>query len=98
MAAKRRKRRKKGEASKKLAFWAAAVATACPIASYTLAAFGLDPVSDLTGKIFTACVAYLVTYAGKSLGEKVSRNRHGLDADGKPFSEPVDNNETEAKG
>lgn len=81
-------RKKKIEASKRLAYWAAVVASICPVASYTLAAFGLEPVSDLTSTIFTACVGYLITYAGKSLGEKISRNRHGLDADGNPHHAP----------
>lgn len=102
MAAKkrRRKRKKKIEASKRLAYWAAIVASVCPIASYTLAARGLDPVSDLTSTIFTACIGYLITYAAKSLGEKVSRNRHGLDADGNPLPDPSGDtlNNEEAQG
>ena len=88
MAAKkrRRKRKKKIEVSKKLAYWAASVATLSAASSLLLSAFGRDPVGELTGTIFTACVGYLITYAGKSLGEKISRNRHGLDADGNPIS------------
>jgi hypothetical protein len=76
------------------------VASVCPIASYSLAARGLDPVSDLTSTIFTACIGYLITYAAKSLGEKVSRNRHGLDADGNPLPDPSGDtlNNEEAKG
>lgn len=75
------------------------MASVCPIASYTLAARGLDPVSDLTSTIFTACIGYLITYAAKSLGEKVSRNRHGLDADGNPLPDQTGSSEeTEAKG
>ena len=75
MAAKkrRRKRKKKIEASKKLAYWAASVATLSAASSLLLSAFGRDPVGELTGTIFTACVGYLITYAGKSLGEKISR-------------------------
>lgn len=48
----------------------------------------------------TACVGYLITYAGKSLGEKISRNRHGLDADGNPLPDPSGDtlNNEEAKG
>ena len=78
MAAKkrRRKRKKKIEASKKLAYWAAIVASLSAATSYLLSAFGRDPVSEVTGTIFTACVGYLITYAGKSLGEKLSRNKH----------------------
>lgn len=34
---------------------------------------------------FTACIGYLVSYAAKSATEKISRNRHGLDADGNPI-------------
>ena len=93
MAAKkrRRKRKKKIEASKKLAYWAASVATLSAASSLLLSAFGRDPVGELTGTIFTACVGYLITYAGKSLGEKISRNRHGLDADGNPLPDPSGN-------
>ena len=42
--------------------------------------------SDVTTTIFTACIGYLVSYAAKSATEKISRNRHGLDADGNPIS------------
>ena len=39
-------------------------------------------------------------YAGKSLGEKISRNRHGLDADGNPLPDPSGDtlNNEEAQG
>lgn len=80
MAARRRRRRskkKKIEASKRLAYWAAIVASVCPIASYTLAARGLDPVSDLTSTIFTACIGYLITYAAKSLGKRSAETATG---------------------
>ena len=91
MAAKkrRRKRKKKIEASKKLAYWAASVATLSAASSLLLSAFGRDPVGELTGTIFTAC-----------LGEKISRNRHGLDADGNPLPDPSGDtlNNEEAKG
>ena len=89
-----------GEASKKLAYWAASVATLSAASSLLLSAFGRDPVGELTGTIFTACVGYLITYAGKSLGEKISRNRHGLDADGNPLPDPSGDtlNNKEAKG
>ena len=98
MAAKkrRRKRKKKIETSKKLAYWAASVATLSAASSLLLSAFGRDPVGELTGTIFTACVGYLITYAG----EKISRNRHGLDADGNPLPDPSGDtlNNEEAKG
>ena len=39
----------------------------------------------MTVTVFGACCAYLVSYAAASTTEKVSRNRHGLDADGFPL-------------
>lgn len=105
MAAKKRRRRrtkkKKVETSKLLAYWAIVVATVSAVASYMLAGFMRDPVSELTSTIFTVCIGYLITYAGKSLGEKISRNRHGLDADGNPHPTPEGEtitNDEEAKG
>ena len=75
------------EFSKILAVWATAIATGAVIASYTLSIFYRESVSDVTTTVFTACIGYLITYAGKSLGEKVSRNKHRLDADGNPLPE-----------
>ena len=75
--------RKSWEFSKKLAAWAVGIATATAAASYILALLDKQTTSDVT--IFTACIGYLITYAAKSATEKVSRNRHGLDADGKPL-------------
>lgn len=77
--------RRPWEFKKKLAAWAVVVATAAAVASYVLAARGKETVSDVTTTIFTACIAYLVSYAAASTSEKVSRNRHGLDADGNPI-------------
>ena len=75
------------------------MATLSAASSLLLSAFGRDPVGELTGTIFTACVGYLITYAGKSLGEKISRNRHRLDADGNPLPDQTGSSEeTEAKG
>jgi len=86
-------RRKKMETSKKLAWWAVMVATASLITHYALTSLGMEPSGDLTGGVFTACIGYLITYAGKSLGEKMSRNRHGLDADGNPLRKTVEGEE-----
>ena len=55
-------------------------------ASYVLAFRDQQTASDVTTTIFTACIGYLVSYAAKSATEKISRNRHGLDADGNPIS------------
>ena len=76
------KKKRKVEFSKKLAVWCVVIATLSAITSYCLAWFANDPVSDVTNTIFTACIGYLITYAGKSLGEKMSRNKHGVDHDG----------------
>ena len=74
--------RRPWEFKKKLA---AVVATAAAVASYVLAALGKETAGDVTITIFTACVTYLVSYAAAATSEKVSRNRHGLDADGNPI-------------
>lgn len=84
---KKKAQRKPLEFSKVLAIWAVFIATAAAVASYVLAAFYREAVSDVTTTIFTACIGYLITYAGKSLGEKLSRNKHRLDADGNPLPE-----------
>lgn len=80
------KERRPWEFSKKLAVWAVVIATASAAASFVLAACDKQTVSDVTSTIFTACAAYLVSYAAKSATEKISRNRHGLDANGNPIS------------
>ena len=77
--------RRPWEFKKKLAAWAVVVATAAAEYAFVLAAKDKQTVSDVTNTIFTACIGYLVTYAAKSATEKVSRNRHGLDADGNPI-------------
>lgn len=87
--AKTKAKKKKMETSKKLAWWSVGIATLTTIASYVLAYFDHQSVETLSATVFTACVTYLVAYATKSLGEKISRNRHGLDADGNPYTTPV---------
>ena len=100
---KRAKRRRSWEFSKKMAAWAVVVATLSAVASYVLAFRDQQTASEVTTTIFTACIGYLVSYAAKSAAEKVSRNRHGLDADGNPrpearqYTTPDTSNE-EAKG
>ena len=79
-------RRRPWEFSKKLAAWAVLVATLAAVASYVLAFRDQQTASDVTTTIFTACIGYLGSYAAKSATEKISRNRHGLDADGNPIS------------
>ena len=85
--------RKKMETSKKLAWWAVMVATASLITHYVLTSLGMEPSGELTGGVFGGCIGYLITYAGKSLGEKMSRNKHGLDVDGNPLRKTVEGEE-----
>ncbi len=80
-----KRKRKPWEFSKKLAAWAAGMATVSAALSFLLAFLGRETAGEVSTTVFTACVGYLITYAGKSLGEKISRNRHGLDEDGKPI-------------
>lgn len=77
--------RRPWEFKKKLAAWATVVATLSAVATYALAYLDKQTASDLTIAIFTGCIGYLVSYAAASTGEKISRNRHGLDADGVPY-------------
>lgn len=83
------------EFSKRLAAWCVIIATAAVVVSYVLAFQGLETAEGITTTVFTGCIGYLVTYAAKSTAEKVSRNRHGLDADGTPFGVQANNIETE---
>lgn len=88
-----RRRPRPWEFSKKLAAWAVAVATASAAASFVLALMDKQTVSDVTTTIFTACIGYLISYAAKSTTEKISRNRHGLDADGFPLDSGQEDSE-----
>lgn len=81
-----RYRRKREAKARRRPAWAVLVATAAAVASYVLAFRDQQTASDVTTTIFTACIGYLVSYAAKSATEKISRNRHGLDADGNPIS------------
>lgn len=92
----RKRKKRRMEFSKKLAVWAAIVGPCCIALSFWLASQGLDPNADVAIAVFVACDAYIGVYAGKSLGEKVSRNRHGLDAQGNPINNMTTNNEEAA--
>lgn len=82
-------KKKPWEFKKKLAVWAIIIATLAAIASYALAVKDKNTVSEVTTTIFQACIAYLITYAGASATEKISRNRYNLDADGNPRDTPT---------
>lgn len=84
---KPKRARKPMEFKKRLAAWAATLATLAFVLSYVLAFFDKQTVSDVTNTVFTACIGYLISYAAASLGEKASRNKHGLDADGNPIQQ-----------
>lgn len=89
-----KKNKRKWEFKKWLAFWCMLLIMGTVIASFYLSYTDHQTVSDVTTTIITACVAYLVSYAAASTTEKVSRNRHGLDADGIPYN--TNNNETDS--
>ena len=89
-----KKSKRKWEFKKWLAFWCMLLIMGTVIASFYLSYTDHQTVSDVTTTIITACVAYLVSYAAASTTEKVSRNRHGLDADGIPYN--TNNNETDS--
>ena len=90
---RKKRERPPQEFSKRLAAWCVIIATAAVVASYVLAFLGLETAEGITTTIFTGCIGYLVTYAAKSATEKISRNRHGLDADGNPIEQHNDNME-----
>lgn len=93
-APKRRKRKmkkKKTEFSKMLVTWALVITTLCVALSYCLSFTDHDPASDVTVAVATACIAIAVAYEAKSFGEKNSRNKYGIDDDGKKIpSAPTD--------
>lgn len=82
-------KRRPWEFKKKLAAWAAILATTTAVASYILAAFDKQSVSDVTICIFTACIGYLISYEAASVAEKKSRNKYGLDEDGNPICSEI---------
>lgn len=78
------------EFSKKLVLWALIFTTLCVITSYLLAANGLDTASEVTTVVVTSCIAIAVSYEAKSFGEKNSRNKYGVDINGKPMCQDDD--------
>lgn len=82
-----KKTKKKREFSKILVAWAMIVTTICVAISYCLALFDHDPCIDITVSVSTACIAVAVAYEAKSAAEKHSRNKFGLDSDGKPLKQ-----------
>lgn len=89
--------KKKTEFSKKVVLWVLVLTTLTVAGSFLLAAFDKQTVESLTSVIVTSLAVIIVTYCVKSLGEKASRNRHHLDANGTPM-EQTDPNETQGKG
>ena len=85
--------KKRIEFSKLLVVWALVITTVCIVCSYVLAFTDHDSCSDVTGGVVTTCVAIAVSYEAKSLGEKHSRNKFGLDEHGRKISASSDKNE-----
>ena len=88
-------KKRKLEFSKILAIWAAIIGTAALVAPFVLSAHDKQPVEGLSISVFTACIGYLVTYAGKSAFEKNSRNKYRLDEYGNPFNENIGGSDDE---
>jgi len=82
---KKDKSKRKLTKSEAFAIWCVVVATVMPVISTVLSILGKANIESLAGTIFTACIGYLITYAGKSAFEKGSRNKYGLDEDGNPL-------------
>lgn len=75
--------KKKMEFSKKLVIWALTVTTICLIVSYVLSWGDHDACTEITVAVVTTCIAIAVSYEAKSYGEKNSRNKYGIDEEGK---------------
>ena len=82
----KRVRKRKMEFSKKLVIWTVVIMTSSMIMSFGLAAFGRETAYEVTTAAITAGVPIVVAQLGKSLGEKHSRNKYGLDRNGRPFT------------
>ena len=78
-------KKQKREFSKILVAWAMIVTTLCVAISYVLALFDHDPCTEITVAVSAACIAIAVAYEAKSAAEKHSRNKFGLDRNGKPI-------------
>ena len=91
------KNKKKYEFSKFLVTWALVLTTVCVALSYGLSFFDHDPVPDVTVAVASACIAIGVAYQAKSYGEKNSRNKYGVDNQGRRIS-PTSNEDDEALG
>jgi general stress protein CsbA len=80
-----KKKREKRQFSKILAVILTVIAIFAVSAPFVLSYFDKQPLENLSIAVFSGCVGYLVTYAGKSAFEKHSRNKHGLDEYGLPY-------------
>lgn len=81
----KQKKKKKLEFAKIIAVWILIVMTLSCTTSYVLSYLDKNPVSELSGIIVSTGMGYLVSYAIKSVVEKNSRNKYGIDEMGMPF-------------
>ncbi len=84
--AARKKVKKKTEFSKKLVAWALAMTTFSILTSYLLALTDHESCSEITVAVITTCIAIAVSYEAKSYGEKNSRNKYGVDENGRKIT------------
>lgn len=62
-----------------------AIASMGVVASFALAFLGMNTNSEVTVSLIVTLLGATVTYGIKELGEKKSRNEHGLDENGVPY-------------
>lgn len=86
----KKKKAKKTEFSKKLVVWALTVTTVCIFLSFVLAFTDHATCDEVTTTVAQACIAIAVSYEAKSFGEKNSRNKYGIDADGNRITQDTD--------
>ena len=70
--------------SKKITVAVFVLTAICVFADYILTALGLEVYHAVTQTILGIFAAVVTGYFGKSLGEKHSRNKHGVDENGVP--------------
>ena len=98
-----RKKRKKAKHAKRMEFskllvaWALVVTTVCVGISFLLALYDHDPCIDITVSVSGACIAIAVAYEAKSAAEKHSRNKFGLDENGRPLNRTYEPDDEECE-
>lgn len=88
--AMRKKKKRPMEFKKKLWITIFVATMLHSAASYTLSAFGMDPVSNLSETMITTCFGVALGYLFATTTEKNSRNKYGIDKNGNPINRAAD--------